>query len=248
MAVHLYLRVIECIFKEEKDSQNKIFFHASCRPNGLVTSRICISHLTYPNRHYLCEGVVSRMHEFRHIWWRLSRANETCHILMRHVTSRMNQACRTWMRHVVSRMNEACRKWMSHGTHNWGMSHMNEPCDRSNMNVSCCIWMCHVTYEWVICMSHVTWEWVMSHMTYGWVMSHINESCHIPKETFSDIPLWAIAHMNESCHIWMSLATCELVLSHITYGWVMSHITYGWVMSHITYGWVKSYIDDVCHI
>jgi len=185
---------------------------------------------------------VSEMHQPPHIpkqalfmWrsrvtyaWVTSHMKEgvTCEWDMSHI----NEACRIWMRHAISRMNEACRTWMSHGTHNWGMSHMNEPCDRSSMNVSWRIWMCHVTYEWVICMSHVTWEWVMSHMTYGWVMSHINESCHIPKQTFSDVLLWAIAHMNESCHIWMSLATCELVMSHITYGWVMS------------------YMDDVCHI
>ena len=164
MAVHLYLRVFECIFKEEKDNQNKRPFDASCRPNGWVTSLKCISHLTYPNRHYLCEGVVSRMHELRHIWRRVSRANETCHIIMRHVAYEWGMPYHAWMRHVA---------------HEWAMAHIIEACRIWMSHVTGRVWMCHGAYECAMWHMNESYAWAMWHENESCHTWHMDESCHI---------------------------------------------------------------------
>ena len=93
-----------------------------------IISMARVSHVTY-------EGVMSHM-------------NESCHILVIHVTHESVK----WVSHVtyewvMSRTNESYHIWMSHVTYEWVMSHMHESNDwvMSHMNESCHIWMSHVT-------------------------------------------------------------------------------------------------------
>jgi len=94
-----------------------------------VTCHIWLCRVTY-------KWVTAHMNESRHTWsshvtyprtYLASHIDETCHILMRHVTCRIWPSCVTYK--------------LSHVRYEWVTSHMNE---------SCHVWMRHVTYDWVV--------------------------------------------------------------------------------------------------
>ena len=108
-------------------------------------------------------------------------------------------------------MKGSCHIWMSHTTHEWDMSHTNEPClvwewVMSHMNESCQKWMSHVTHEWAMSrMNESEHAWVR-HVTHEWALSistatHCNKLqstatyCNTMQRTYE----WDMSHTNEPC-------------------------------------------------